>query len=115
MKVVRARTPVREGKQWRGGAWLAAYLWLPSLAQLRIAGRASQRDAVIMAGARPRHLGAFSSMHFDGASSLPVAAPRYNTTAVLPFCSAPALKKLWTRVVQKLFFCHCQHGLVWFG
>ena len=71
MKVVRARTPVREGKQWRGGAWLAAYLWLPSLAQLRIAGRASQRDAVIMAGARPRHLGAFSStvqqrMQFDG-------------------------------------------------
>jgi len=112
MKVVRARTPAREGKQWRGGACLAAYLWLASLAQLRIAGRASQRDAVIMAGARPRHLGAFSSMHFDGASSLPVAAPQYNTTAVLPFCSAPALKKFRTRV-QKIFFC--QHGLVWFG
>lgn len=63
MKVVRARTPAREGKQWRGGAWLArCILFMASLgfasAQNR---RASQRDAVITAGARHRHLGAFSS------------------------------------------------------
>jgi hypothetical protein len=59
-----ARTPVREGKQWRGGAWLVAYLWLAagwvgSLAlTLRSAARASQLLLTRARRARRRrHLG----------------------------------------------------------
>jgi hypothetical protein len=52
MKVVRARTPAREGKQWRGGAWLArCILFMASLGlpQLRIAGPRSATQLLRLA------------------------------------------------------------------